>query len=95
MAPLTGHIHISEASGVPAIPSITAQSDWMYFGVGDMHAPLGTGCMDLDALADVSDVRSGTYAILEIQGHARALLDDSLRHLRIFADRVNARAIAA
>lgn len=90
MAPVTGHIHISEASGVPALPSITAQSDWMYFGVGDMHAPLGTGCMDLDALADVSEVQPGSYAILELQGHARALLADSLDRLRAFAGRVNA-----
>ena len=95
MAPLTGHIHISETSGRPAIPAISGQHDWMYFGIGDMHAPLGTGCMDLDALADVSDVLPGTYAILELQGHARAMLGDSLERLRIFADRVNALAQAA
>lgn len=94
MAPMTGHIHISEASGVPTIPAIASQSDWLYYGVGDMHAPLGVGCMDLDTLADVSAVRAGTYAILEIQGHARAMLADSLDRLRIFADRVNALATA-
>ncbi len=90
MAPVTGHIHISEASGRPAIPSIAAQHDWMYFGIGDMHAPLGSGCMDLDALADVSDVLPGTYAILELQRHARAMLGDSLTRLRAFARHVNA-----
>lgn len=95
MARYTGHIHISEASGVPAIPSISTQSDWMYFGIGDMHAPLGIGCMDLAALADVSDVIPGTYAILELQVAARAMLADSLARLRTFADRVNALARAA
>lgn len=90
MAPFTGHIHISEASGTPTIPSIAQQSDWMYFGVGDMHAPLGIGCMNLTALADASPVRPGTFAILELQSTARAMLDESLRHLRGFADRVNA-----
>lgn len=95
MAPVTGHIHISEASGVPAIPSVTSQPDWMYFGIGDMHAPLGSGCMDLDALADVSSVLPGTLAILELQGHARGMLADSLGRLRAFADRVNALPIAA
>jgi sugar phosphate isomerase/epimerase len=94
MAPVTGHIHISEASGVPAIPTVTSQSDWMYFGVGDMHAPLGTGCMDLDALADASAVLPGTLAILELQGHARGMLADSLGRLRAFADRVNAVPVA-
>lgn len=95
MAPFTGHIHISEASGMPTIPSITSQPDWMYFGVGDMHAPLGIGCMDMTALADASPVLPGTLAVLELQGHARAMLADSLRHLRAFADRVNAHPIAA
>lgn len=95
MAPVTGHIHISEASGRPAIPGVTAQPDWMYFGIGDMHAPLGIGCMDLDALADASGVLPGTFAILELQGHARAMLGDSLERLRTFADRVNALPQAA
>lgn len=95
MAPFTGHIHISEASGLPTIPSITSQPDWMYFGVGDMHAPLGTGCMDLTALADASPVLPDTFAVLELQGHARAMLADSLRHLRAFADRVNAGSVSA
>lgn len=95
MAPVAGHIHISEASGRPAIPSITAQHDWLYFGIGDMHAPLGSGCMDLDALADVSEVLPGTYAILELQGHARSMLGDSLDRLRAWAGRVNAGAEAA
>lgn len=95
MAPLTGHIHISEASGRPSIPSVAAQHDWLYFGIGDMHAPLGSGCMDLDALADVSQVLPGTFAILELQGHARAMLGDSLDQLRAFAGRVNALAEAA
>lgn len=95
MAPFTGHIHISEASGMPTVPSITSQPDWMYFGVGDMHAPLGSGCMDLTALADASPVLPGTLAVLELQGHACAMLADSLRHLRAFADRVNAHPIAA
>lgn len=95
MAPVTGHIHISEASGTPTIPAITSQPDWMYFGVGDMHAPLGTGCMDLAALADASPVLPGTLAVLELQGHARGMLADSLRHLRAFADRVNALPLAA
>lgn len=95
MAPVTGHIHISEASGRPSIPAVTAQSDWLFFGIGDMHAPLGTGCMDFDALADVSEVLPGTYAILELQGHARAMLGDSLDRLRAFAGRVNALAEAA
>jgi sugar phosphate isomerase/epimerase len=95
LAPVTGHIHISEASGVPAIPSVTSQPDWMYFGIGDMHAPLGIGCMDLDALADVSTVLPGTLAILELQGHARGMLADSLTRLRVFADRVNALPVAA
>lgn len=95
MAPMTGHIHISEASGVPAIPSVTSQPDWLYFGIGDMHAPLGIGCMDLDALADVSSVLPGTLAILELQGHARGMLEDSLSRLRAFADRVNALPVAA
>ncbi len=95
LAPVTGHIHISEASGRPSIPSVAAQSDWLYFGIGDMHASLGSGCMDLDALADVSDVLPGTYAILELQAHARSMLGDSLDRLRAFAGRVNALAEAA
>ena len=74
VSPATG----SEASGRPSIPSVAAQHDWLYFGIGDMHAPLGSGCMDLDALADVSQVLPGTFAILELQGHARAMLGDSL-----------------
>lgn len=95
MAPLTGHIHISESSGVPTVPTIPTQPDWMYFGVGDMHAPLGIGCMDLDALADASSVRPGTFAVLELQGHARGMLAESLARLRSFAERVNALPLAA
>ena len=89
MSPVTGHIHISETTGVPTPPSIVEQTYWMYFGVGDMHAPLGTCGMDLGAIADASPVLPGTLAVLEIQDHARAMLADSLSQLRTFADRVN------
>lgn len=88
MAPRTGHIHVSDTTGVPA-PASVPHDYWMYYGVGDAHAPLGTGGIDLDALAGVSRVRPGTFAVLELQFSARGMMADSLARLRAFADRVN------
>ena len=66
-----------------------------YFGVGDMHAPLGTAGIDYSAVAAALLPLPGTRAILELQPVSRPLLADSLARLRVFADRVNARAEAA
>lgn len=90
LAPFVGHLHVSDSSGDPPPPAIDTEEDRMFFGVGDMHAPLGTGGMDLEALAEVTRVRPGTIAVLELQETAWPLLGDGRQRLRAFADRVNA-----
>lgn len=90
MAPYTGHIHISDTTGEPTLPGLGDKDYMIFFGVGDMHAPLGTSGIDFDALADVSPVLPGTVAILELQKMARPLLADSIARLAAFAGRVNA-----
>lgn len=90
LAPFTGHLHVSDSSGDPAPPAIATPEDQLFFGVGDMHAPLGAGGLDLDALADVTRVRPGTIAVLELQAIAYPFLGDGRARLAAFADRVNA-----
>lgn len=95
MGPVTRHLHVSDTTGVPAPDWGLGPDDLNYFGVGDMHAPLGTAGIDYGAVADRFRPLSGTRAVLELQRQSRPLLADSLARLRAFCDRVNEHAEAA
>ena len=95
MGPVTRHLHVSDTTGQPAPGWLPTPSDMSYFGVGDMHAPLGTAGIDYDAVAAALRPQPGTRAVLELAPVSRPLLADSLARLRVFSDRVNALAEAA
>lgn len=95
MGPVTRHLHVSDTTGTPAPPWGLGPGDMNYFGVGDMHAPLGTAGIDYEAVAARFRPLAGTRAVLELQQQSRPMLADSLARLKDFAARVNAIAEAA
>lgn len=95
MGPVTRHLHVSDTTGQPSPSWLASQADMSYFGVGDMHAPLGTAGIDYAAVAAALRPLPGTRAILELLPVSRPMLGDSLARLRVFADRVNALCEAA
>lgn len=96
MAPYCAHFHISDCTGLPSIPGLDQKPDLMFFGCGDMHAPLGMGSIDFDALADAVSPARGARIVIELQAEARFALADTLKRTRDFAARINDRfAVAA
>lgn len=95
MGPVTGHLHVSDTTGTPAPGWLAFPADMVFFGAGDMHAPLGTAGIDYDAVAAVLRPLPGSRAILELSSSVRPMLADSLARLRAFADGVNRLAEAA
>lgn len=95
MGPVSRHLHVSDTTGTPAPGWLVGPSDMVFFGAGDMHAPLGTAGIDYAAVAAVLRPMPGTRAILELSAGVRPMLADSLARLRVFADQVNRLAAAA
>lgn len=90
LAPWIGHIHFSDSTGLPATFPTGNRNEQHFFGVGDMHAPQGSGRVDFDALAKRLSVRDGTRVVIEIKSnflsHAEA---QTLADAKAFADAVN------
>jgi len=88
MGPVTGHIHISDCTGEPAPPFAGSNIDRIFYGVGDMHAPLGWGSIDFSAVATVLSPRPGTRGILELTDVVQHQMADSIARLKSFAEQV-------
>jgi len=88
MGPLTGHIHISDSEGLPVPNFVSTPNDRIFFGVGDMHAPLGWGSIDFDAVAERFKPQPGTLAVLELGRNVRHQIADNLAAVRSFAAKV-------
>lgn len=88
MGPLTGHVHISDSEGPPAPAFINTPNDRIFFGVGDMHAPLGWAGIDFDAVAACFKPQPGTLAVLELGRNVRHQMAESLAAVRDFAAKV-------
>ena len=91
LAPHVGHLHFSDATGLPASFAWYSDAERLLMGVGDMHAPPGWGDVDFDALAAVLAVRPGTRQVIELKpsvlGHREAQV---LQQAQAFADAATA-----
>lgn len=90
LAPLVGHIHFSDSTGLPATMQWDNEGERLFFGVGDMHAPPGYGALDFERLAGVLAIKEETAVVVELKGnhyaHSGAL---ALQQAREFASLVN------
>lgn len=91
LAPHVGHIHFSDSAGPPVSVDVADQGEYMFFGVGDMHAPPGFGEVDYERLAQVLKIREDSTLIIELHGnHYAHSKHESLAAARDFASRINA-----
>lgn len=67
LAPHVGHLHYSDATGIPASFAWYSDAERHLMGVGDMHAPPGWGAVDFDALSAGLTVRPDTRLVIELK----------------------------
>ncbi|MEQ9126614.1 MAG: TIM barrel protein [Alphaproteobacteria bacterium] len=85
MGPWTDHIHVSDVTGASAPAFVEDAGDRIFFGVGDMHAPIGWGGIDFENVAAEFRPRPRSTVILELAGPARFALGESLEKVRALA----------
>ena len=96
LGPWIGHIHFSDSTGVPATFPTGSRNEQHFFGVGDMHAPLGFGRVDFKRLAKGLAVRNGTRVVIEIKSNFITHAEEAtLAAAKSFAETVNTRAAEA
>jgi sugar phosphate isomerase/epimerase len=93
LAPYVGHVHFTDATGVPATIHWDREGERHWFGVGDMHCPPGWGGVAFEDLAQVLAVRQDTRVVIELKANFRTHAEaETLAAARGFAARLNAGA---
>lgn len=85
---VVGHLHLNDCFATPRPAVLMPPSDYLAFGWGDLHLPLGWGGIDWSSVADVMTITRPTVVILEVgEPFWDAALSESLQLARAFAER--------
>ncbi len=98
MAPVTGHLHVHDSFGVsPTLGSLAGYADYVTFGQGDTHLPLGWGGIDWEQAMGGLGLRPGTRMTLELHGPfaTAETMADSLARARVIATRLTGLTLVA
>lgn len=93
LAPYARHLHVHDSFGRPATSWAVDDGERAGLGEGDLHLPLGWGCIDWDEVARRCRFDAGTVVNLELHRRYWSELPGQIPVLRALADRF-ARAAA-
>lgn len=91
MAPVTGHIHFSDSTGLPMHIDLDGRPEHLHwFGVGDMHSPPGWGLVDFAKLATRFRPLPDTLCVIELHANLRGHSDQqTIIAAKAFASQIN------
>jgi sugar phosphate isomerase/epimerase len=94
-APSVGHLHVTDNTGTPMTIHNAAEAEYIAYGMGDLHLPIGWGTVSYDELLADLPVRAGTRMIAEVKGVYGDTLAANVAAMRGFQATLNAAARVA
>jgi sugar phosphate isomerase/epimerase len=88
-SPVVGHFHLNDCFATPRPQRLMPPSDYLAFGWGDLHLPLGWGTVDWKAVAGALSVSRAAVLILEIsEPFWESALADSVEQARAIGEAI-------
>jgi sugar phosphate isomerase/epimerase len=88
-APSVGHLHVTDNTGVPMTIQGAAEAEYIAYGMGDLHLPIGWGNVPYAEVLANLPVRAGTRMIAEVKGIYGDTIDANVAAMRGFQARLN------
>jgi sugar phosphate isomerase/epimerase len=89
-APVVNHLHVTDNCGRPLSIQHAADHDFVAFGMGDLHLPIGWGSVPYADLLTDLPIRPGTRMIAEVKSGYGDHRAGDLAAMRSFRDRLHA-----
>jgi sugar phosphate isomerase/epimerase len=90
-APVTGHFHLHDSFGRPpdGLKGFYTDSEWLAFGIGDLHLPFGWGDIPFESLLPGLPVQRGSVFTVELPERYWDELDACAEFARNLMERMN------
>lgn len=94
-APQVKHLHVHDCFGTPRNIWTATESEYLAYGLGDLHIPLGWGDMQWEEVFPTLAIQPGTILMLEIKRRYASELAACVARARQLRDMLEARTLAA